>query len=165
MKKKLLKNLTPPPLKLVSPLDMPEKLNLQLTVKSSPDELKTVREFVETAARQFGFSRLDIEKIVLATDEACSNIMRHGYDSEPTHAIDISIVTNGRKFTVTLDDNGKSYDLRAHPLPEMKDYFAEHRKGGLGIKIIQMVMDEVDYQTTPAKNRLILTKHLPDVAA
>jgi serine/threonine-protein kinase RsbW len=47
------------------------------TILSRTDHLLEVREFVSEAARQFGFSEEDVANIVLAVDEACTNIIKH----------------------------------------------------------------------------------------
>ncbi|MCS7012610.1 MAG: ATP-binding protein [Chloroherpetonaceae bacterium] len=133
-----------------------------LTILSRTDELGRVRAFVREAALQFGFSAADAEKIVLATDEACANVIRHGYNGEPFHFINISIETNGRAFAVVIDDDGKSYDLRTHIIPDTQQYFKERQRGGLGIKLIRLLVDEIDYIADGSHNRLRLTKRLPN---
>lgn len=135
-----------------------------LTIHSRTDELERVREFVRKAALKFGFSASDAEKIVLATDEACANVIRHGYNGEPSHHINLAIEINGSAFAVIIDDAGKSYDLRTHIVPDTHQYFRERQRGGLGIKLIRLLVDEIDYTVDGSHNRLRLTKHLPNSA-
>ncbi|MFN3385781.1 MAG: ATP-binding protein [Candidatus Thermochlorobacter sp.] len=141
---------------------MLDKTRATLTIHSQTDELERVRQFVRDAALRFGFSRNDAEKIVTATDEACANVILHGYNSDPSRHINIGIETNGKSFAVTIDDDGKSYDLRKHVAPDMKVYLAERRRGGLGIKLIHMLVDDIEYVVRGSHNRLTLTKRLPD---
>ena len=126
-------------------------------------ELQKVRSFVEEHARAFGFSEEETGKIVLAVDEACSNIIRHSYHHNPRKEFFVRIRTNGREFGVDIMDAGDSFDPLGVTSPDMKEYFSEHRSGGLGIHIMRMVMDTIDY--TPASeagafNRLSLSKKL-----
>jgi len=141
---------------------MSDKIRATLTIQSRTVELERARQFVREAAINFGFPPSEAEKIVLATDEACANVICHGYNSDPTHTINIAIETNGKSFAVMIDDEGKSYDLRTHITPDMKKYFEERHRGGLGIKLIRLLVDEIEYAAHGSHNRLTLTKHLPN---
>lgn len=141
---------------------MLDKTRATLTIHSQTGELERARQFVREAALRFGFSASDAEKIVLATDEACANVIRHGYNSDPSRHINIGIEVNGKSFAVVIDDDGKSYDLRQHVIPDMKFYFEERKRGGLGIKLIRLLVDDIEYAAHGSRNRLTLTKHLPD---
>jgi serine/threonine-protein kinase RsbW len=50
-----------------------------LTIESRTERLIEVRDFVSTAAREFGFTDEEVSKIALAIDEACTNIIKHAY--------------------------------------------------------------------------------------
>jgi serine/threonine-protein kinase RsbW len=133
----------------------------KLTVHSQRDQLVTVRGFVADAARKFGFSEFDVNKIEIAIDEAATNVIRHAYGEDATKTFDVIVNANGDKFIVTLEDSGIHFDPKNHKLPNMTQYLSEHRRGGLGVKMIFMLMDEVSYnQNADRKNRLTLVKYL-----
>jgi len=44
-------------------------------IASRTESLVEVREFIDAAARAFGFSEEDVASIILAVDEACTNII------------------------------------------------------------------------------------------
>ena len=71
---------------------MPRKLTK--TIESRTDNLLEVREFVLDAARTFGFSEEEASKIVLAVDEACTNVIKHAYHYAPDKKIQIVIEPN-----------------------------------------------------------------------
>ena len=64
---------------------------LEKTIRSVTDSLLGVREFVSGAARAFGFSDDDTSKIVLAVDEACTNIIKHAYQYASDREITITL--------------------------------------------------------------------------
>lgn len=132
----------------------------KLTVPSDRSQLERIRKFVCEAAREFGFSETEINKIELAVDEACSNVIRHAYGDDASRSFDVLVETNREEFSVVIEDTGKSYDILTHKLPEMPVYLREHRPGGLGIKLIRTLMDNVDYEPLHGRNRLTLTKRL-----
>jgi len=84
-------------------------LEKQLTVKSRTENLSEIREFVKSAALDTGFSPDTIENIVLAVDEACTNIIKHAYKFYPDGEILIKVRSSGRKFTIELIDYGSSF--------------------------------------------------------
>ncbi len=127
-------------------------------------ELERIRQFVEVKARSFGFSEQGIHKIALAVDEACSNLIRHSYQSDTSREFYIDIAEQDPKaFVIEISDTGTAFDPLTVPAPNLREYAAQHRKGGFGVHIIRMVMDAVEYlPADPAHpfNRLKLVKHL-----
>ncbi|MEI7907638.1 MAG: ATP-binding protein, partial [Bacteroidota bacterium] len=63
-----------------------------LSIPSQTERLNDVREFVSGLARVHGFAEDDINKIAIAVDEACTNIIKHGYNFAPDKKIDVEIV-------------------------------------------------------------------------
>ncbi len=140
---------------------MAEEFKAELTIQSSMEYLEQIRGFVSKAAETFGFEELEGYKIVLAVDEACSNIIRHGYGKSSDEKLHIVIQASDNRFTVTVNDSGKTYDIRTHPLPDMEAYLAAKKSGGLGIKLIRSLVDEIEYEQSNGENKLVLTKRLP----
>ncbi len=133
----------------------------EYVIPSQTDRLKEVRDFVSTIARQFGFGEDDVNKIVLAVDEACTNIIKHAYEYRKNHSIKLSIQTQGTAFEVTITDQGRSFDPSGIPQPNMKEYLSHFKKGGLGMYLMKTVMDKVEYDFKPGpENCVRLTKYL-----
>jgi serine/threonine-protein kinase RsbW len=61
-------------------------------IASRTESLSEARDFVGTAARSFGFSEEEAANIMLAVDEACTNIIKHAYQFAPDKEIEIEIV-------------------------------------------------------------------------
>ncbi|HEV8538848.1 MAG TPA: ATP-binding protein, partial [Bacteroidota bacterium] len=66
-----------------------------LIIPSRTEKLLTVRNFVAEAAHAFGFDEESMNKISIAVDEACTNIIKHAYDFASNRQIEITIVMNG----------------------------------------------------------------------
>ncbi len=132
-----------------------------LVVPSRTDRLKEVRDFVSRAAQHFGFDEDDVNKIVLAVDEACTNIIKHAYDYGKNHTIKLSILTKKTVFEITITDQGRPFDPSSVPQPNMKEYLSHFKRGGLGMYLMKTVMDKVEYDFKPGPvNRVRLTKYL-----
>lgn len=135
-----------------------------LTLESRPKNLKKLRAFVEKAARQAGLDKRGVYAVKLAVDEAASNIMEHGYLGRDDGMITCLWQMDEKALTITLLDNGRPFDLRAAPEPDLQSGLFERQTGGLGIHLIRQMMDEVHYQTSPQGNRLTLVKYRPQEA-
>jgi serine/threonine-protein kinase RsbW len=145
---------------------MPMHSNTQYTLRckqevpSRTEELFGVRQTVENEALRFGFDADTAFRLALAVDEACTNIIKHSYGGNPSRTFDIEIATNGDNFIVVLTDHGKHFDPRSLPKLDMKRYFEQMRSGGLGVHIMHMVMDDVNYDVTANHaNRLRMVKY------
>ncbi len=131
-----------------------------LTIPSQTERLNDVREFVSALARTHGFVEDDINKITIAVDEACTNIIKHGYAYAPNQSIEIDIIRSGNDFEIIISDNGKQFDANAIQSPDMKDYFAHYRRGGLGVYLMKRIMDTVEFNLHSDKNVLRMMKTL-----
>ena len=133
----------------------------EFIIPSQTERLKEARDFVSGVARRFGFADDDVNKIVLAVDEACTNIIKHAYSYKKNHAIKLSIHTQGTTFEVTIMDQGAPFDPSSVPQPNMKEYLSHFKKGGLGMYLMKTVMDKVEYDFKPGPvNCVRLTKYL-----
>lgn len=126
--------------------------------------LCVVRHALGQLTETLGFSSADCRAVVLAVDEALTNIIRHAYHGEGEQPIEasfrrIEVPREGRPrkaLEIVLEDYGKEIDqekLRARPLEEV-------RPGGLGLHFIKESMDAVEFRRTHGKNQLRLVKLL-----
>ena len=134
---------------------------LTKTIESRTGNLLQVREFVLRAAREFGFSEEEASKIVLAVDEACTNVIKHAYQYAPDREIEIVIKPVKDRMQITVIDDGKSFNPSTAKLPDLKQHLSHYRRGGLGIYLMRSLMDKVEYKYAPGKkNEVRLTKYL-----
>jgi len=133
----------------------------QLKVKSKTENLSEIRDFVSGNARAADIPEVTVENIILAVDEACTNIIKHAYNLSPEGEILIKIDYDEDKFMVTIIDYGKSFEPDRVPLPDLQKYYREHRVGGLGMYLMKSLMDDVEYISIPGKyNQVLLSKNI-----
>jgi len=133
----------------------------ELTVKSQTENLSEIRDFVSENALEAGIPSSTIDNIILAVDEACTNIIKHAYKLSPKGEIIIRIDYDEEKFTITIIDYGKSFEPDRVPRPDLQKYYLEHRVGGLGMYLMKSLMDNVEYITVPGKyNQVLLSKNI-----
>jgi len=130
---------------------------------SKTENLESIRSFVFENSTNFGFNDYKAEELVLAVDEACTNLIKHAYKYNPDDLIIIELKSNYNSFIVNIIDQSPSFDPRSIQDPNMIEYRDEYKKGGLGIFIMKSLVDSIDYQIInngSIKNILTLTKQL-----
>jgi serine/threonine-protein kinase RsbW len=130
----------------------------QLTIPSTTLKLSAVREFVEKHAKDCGFSADVVDQMSLAVDEACTNVIRHAYRGSEAGPVDIRIVVDSNRFTVTIRDQGDSVDFDHYKRPNLAESIRARRGGGFGVDIMRRLMDLVEYERRGRFNEVHLTK-------
>ncbi|MDO8549226.1 MAG: ATP-binding protein [Ignavibacteria bacterium] len=133
----------------------------ELKVKSRTENLSKIREFIQDFASLAGFSQGTIDNMMLAVEEACTNIIKHAYKSYPDGEIIIKIKYEEKKLIITIIDYGKAFQPESIPEPNIQEYYRQHRVGGLGMYLMKTLMDDVKYISIPGKyNQVLLSKRL-----
>jgi anti-sigma regulatory factor (Ser/Thr protein kinase) len=122
-----------------------------LTVPSHPKFLYIVRNVVYPLALNSGFSKKDARKIVLAVDEACSNIIKYAYEGDPTKTISITVTNETDHLSVRLIDLGRKVDSAKIAPRDLDDV----RPGGLGTHFMGEVFDTVVYDTSQGQGTVL----------
>lgn len=137
-----------------------ETKNYSLRLPSQTDNLELIRNFVAGVAKKVGFDAEDVNKVELAIDEACTNVIEHAYENDESQDIDVAIQINYDKFSIVVTDKGKTFSPKDISMPDMGRYLAELRVGGLGIYLMKTLMDEVEYHSEPGVgNEVRMVKH------
>ncbi|HRP01829.1 MAG TPA: ATP-binding protein [Candidatus Kapabacteria bacterium] len=140
-----------------------KKYKKSICIACKTEELSIIRDFVQFWAASYGFSQLDTNKITIAVDEVCSNLIKYGYKDIEGKEICIKIEFIHKDFIINITDDAIPFDLTEKPAINMDEYFEKFKKGGLGIHIVKSVMDEIKYYPSNSKdkkNTLRLTKQL-----
>jgi serine/threonine-protein kinase RsbW len=140
-------------------------VRVETTVVARAESLAAVRAFVERACAEAGADPRATSDLTLAVDEACANIIEHGYAGRDDGAIAIACEDENGMLRVTLTDRGRSFSAEDIPRADTTSGWQERPVGGLGWHLIRRSVDDVDYRPDPVRgNRLTLVKRLPDRA-
>jgi serine/threonine-protein kinase RsbW len=101
--------------------------------------------------------------VQLAVDEACTNIIEHGYRGEDRGKIRITCTAEPGRLTIEIRDNAPRFDFVARePDPAAPDSHLSDIEalpvGGLGLRLITSVMDHVSWYYRDGSNTLLLIK-------
>jgi serine/threonine-protein kinase RsbW len=131
----------------------------KLSVPSDTVNLAMIRDFVEVSVRRSTIEEADMEKLKLAVDEACANVIEHAYDNDNTHEITVHVWFDDARIEVDVIDSGSPFDPHSHKSLMLEDLVG--RTGGMGIRIMKMATDELVADTDEhGHNRLRLIKRL-----
>jgi serine/threonine-protein kinase RsbW len=132
--------------------------NRTLRIPAELKNLAEIREFVERAATELGVDEGIVDEMVLAVDEAATNIILHGYELGGG-MIEMEIRRDGDALQIALRDEGTPFDPTCFPAPDLHLPLEMRTPGGMGIHLMRLVVDEVNYCTTPqGRNELTLVK-------
>jgi serine/threonine-protein kinase RsbW len=140
---------------------MGEILKDRLVVSNDTKHLILVRDFVSRLIRQSRLAREEENKVILAVDEAVTNIIEHGYDEGAEGAIEVEVDAGNEQFKITIRDSGRVFNPESISDPDMKEHIQRGHKKGLGIFLMRQIMDEVRYKFKDGvKNELTLVKFI-----
>ena len=98
----------------------------------------------------------------LAIDEILTNTISYGYDDDEPHRIEIIVGLEGEILFVVIVDDSRDFDPSLVSEPGTKASVEERALGGLGLFLVQQMMDGVDYQRRDGCNVVTLTKGTAD---
>lgn len=137
-------------------------MRLEIERDARPENLQGIRDFIEDACRRSGVERSAAFDVKLAVDEACSNIVEHGYAGKAPGPIRVSFDAGGDRIVVAITDRGLAFDPKDAAAPDLDSDWERRRIGGLGWHLIRRSVDAMDYDTNREDgNRLTLIKMTP----
>jgi serine/threonine-protein kinase RsbW len=122
-----------------------------LTIPSDLRLLALARSFVEGVCRVAGFDERATRAIVMATDEATNNVIRHAHRDNPHASLQIECHFVSDGIEVRLLDEGAPFDITAVPHLDP----AELRVGGRGVFLMRALMDELSSQPRGDRGNLL----------
>jgi len=132
-----------------------------LHVPSSTENLALIRDFVSGIGAQVGFDENEVARLALAVDEACANVIEHAYGSDSTREVTVRAVVEEGEIHFDVIDTGRHFDPSAVQAQSVEELVRQRRSGGLGLRLIRTIMDDVQYRIVAGEsNELRMTKRL-----
>jgi anti-sigma regulatory factor (Ser/Thr protein kinase) len=136
---------------------------LDLELRSEPGMLPAVREQLRRWAERRGWPDDRVAEIILAVDEALSNVIRHAYGSAATQPILLvaertADADQRERIEIRIRDFGRAVDpadIRGRDLTEI-------RPGGLGVHLIRAMMSSVEYAPANGGGTLLIMRKYKD---
>jgi len=131
-----------------------------INVSSSTQHLQEVRSLVQTYVSHCDVNKDEIAEIILAVDEAYTNIIKHAYNNDPNHTVKIELGTSTDTLWVRLSDTGHHFNPDEYHPPDLLKRIKNKQRGGMGIYLINKFMDSVEYSSAGKTNTILMRKRI-----
>ena len=126
---------------------------IKMEISANPEYVSIIRLTTSGIANKVGFCLDDIEDLKVAISEACTNAIKHSLEDRFT--IIYTMIEKG--LTIEIIDNGKGYNTKEVSESDLDNL----KESGMGLFIIESLMDEVNVESTEGKGTSIkMTKYL-----
>ena len=119
-------------------------------------KLSRIRDFVGEAVVALGIDASALDDLLLAVDEAVTNILIHGYGGPGEIELEISVY--GADALIRLRDQAPAFDADFDHMVDLRAPGGRQKPGGLGLYLIQNAMDKVSHRVVDGGNELTMTK-------
>lgn len=133
---------------------------MRLRITNERVELARVKEGVDRFAAAHGLPATVLADLQVSLDEVLSNIISYAYADTATHEIVIQLRVADGALHAVIEDDGVPFDPLTVPLADVDADLSKRAVGGLGIRFIRALNDEVRYERTGNRNRLSLRRNL-----
>jgi len=130
----------------------------QITHAAELESLSVFRDFITECCAQYNISDDTVLELKLAVDEACTNIIEHGYKDMDPGSIILSFRIESERILVQITDFGHQFEPEETPKPDLEAALEDRELGGLGLYLIYQTMDNINYQSSIEGNMLTFTK-------
>ena len=124
--------------------------------------VSVVRLAVSSLASRIGFSYDDIEDLKIAISEAVTNVVHHAYEDAGEMVIGCALYED--KIELMISDYGSSFEyekVKATVGPYHNEQSIENlREGGLGLYLMDALMDEVLLANNDSGVTVFMTKYV-----
>ena len=122
-----------------------------VSIPSQPKYIRCVRALISRAAQEYPIPEVEVREIVLAVDEACSNIIKHAYEGDGNQTIEVTLHLSPEAIRVEIRD----YGSKVHPKEIHPRALDDVKPGGLGTHFMNCCMDKVEFDTSPTKGNIL----------
>ena len=134
---------------------------IRLIIDSRLENVSLVGGAVRGIAATLSMDSTTRYQLELCVVEAVTNDIKHAYHSQAGHSVEVDVLLYPDRLIFKICDSGESMNpekvkpfsfdpLKIETLPER----------GMGIYILNSLMDEVHYETSGGRNILTLIKYL-----
>ncbi|WP_426449768.1 anti-sigma B factor RsbW [Paenibacillus sp. S-38] len=140
----------------------PESQVVSLTVPAEAEFIDLVRLTLYGISSKLGFTYEEIEDMKVAVAEACNNAVVHAYEPGSPGQMEVRFEQIAGGLRIVVKDFGPSFNFedKAQRAESLHDKtLNEINVGGLGIYLMQALMDDVEVMTGIG-TEVVLTKRV-----
>jgi len=131
-----------------------------LILKNDLAEVERVASFISALCEQHAVPPELEYDLNLALDEIITNVIKHAHSDGGEHPFTVRVTLSDEEFVAQVEDAGVEFNPTKHPPPDLDSPIEQRRIGGLGIYLVQQIMDSMEYERTAGKNLVTLRKRI-----
>jgi serine/threonine-protein kinase RsbW len=136
-------------------------LDLELRVANEVAHMRTLRVALDRFGHEHQLPADVLRSLQVAVDEVVSNVIKYAWPSGGTHEVLLRVGLRSDHVEVEIVDDGVPFDPRDPPPPPAFELEAGGLPiGGRGLRLVDRLMDEVDYTRLGNQNRLRIRKSI-----
>lgn len=129
------------------------------------DGISAAAQWVDTIAAEQQFPDQLVFALQVCLEELLTNVVRHGGAKSsgdlsevpvPPLNVEISISTGAQRVSMTVEDDGKPFDVVNAPAHRIDQPLDELQPGGLGIQLIKNFASSIAYEPAGLGNRVVV---------
>jgi serine/threonine-protein kinase RsbW len=135
---------------------------IRIEIPAHADYVDLIRLILYGIASKMGYSIEAIDDMKVAATEACNNAVLHANPQGEASKIVVVFIMTNTSLSIRVKDNGHSFNYAEAIAKESSLHnkeISELPTGGLGLYLMQALMDEVTVHTENG-TEVILTKHI-----
>ncbi len=136
---------------------------LEFEIESKYENVAFACDRAKEFCMDAGLSENESINVEICLDEALNNVIKHSYKAEPGNKIILKFIRDKEKIAIDIIDFGLS--RTGKPKPELDfdpDDIDNLPEGGMGLFIIEQLMDGTNYRVEKERNIFSLIKNLND---
>ena len=144
---------------------MAKEARKELRITNDTENLSMVRTVVQDMINDSPLKPEERNKVILAIDEAISNVIEHAYEDK-SGDIEVILDMNETRLEVVVRDNGSKFDPDEISDPDIHEHIRLSKKKGLGMYLMRKIMDHVAYNLDSSyQNELVMRKNMQSAPA
>jgi len=131
----------------------------EYNIKSDYNEVTPVTKSIHSFCLEEKIKTTDCNEIEICLIEALNNVIKHAYKGDSTKSINIDVKINGKELQIKITDTGLPHKNFSKPKLEFDPNDIENLpEGGMGLYIIDQLMDEIFYESQNGVNFFYMKK-------
>lgn len=136
--------------------------HIKLMIESKLDQVPPLGKAVRGVCSCVIEDELTLYQLELCTVEAITNVINHAYHRTPGKPVEVDVSFDEKQITIQISDTGEK-SPRNPPKSDL-DYDPNRvdtlPESGMGLFLMNRIMDEISYQDNHEKNILVMKKQI-----
>lgn len=122
---------------------------LQLVLENTIDAVEGARLEVENHLGPLALAPRVINRLEVVLEELIANVVLHGFDEHPGHAMLLTVGAGPDGVEITLEDDGRPFNPLELAEPAAFDTLETAQVGGLGVVVVRRFAKVIAYEAAP----------------